>query len=202
MHTSPTLFVLSSVLVVASLAASASAGTWKPLFNGRDLTGWKPVNVAPSTFTVRDHMIVSTGVPTGVMRTDRMYENYFLELDWRHMKKGGNAGVFVWADAITSPGVPFARAIEVGHRRRRSERPLDGPRRPLLDSRGQVHSGSSSSAGMGALPPKRAARKARGAVEPLSRGVSRWTLNPCGQREGGVGSFESVAAERLHLPGI
>jgi hypothetical protein len=92
---------------------SAEAAQWKPLFNGRDLTGWVPVNVAPNTFTARDGMIVSTGVPTGVMRTDRMYENFVLEMDWRHMKKGGNAGLFVWADAITSPGVPFARAIEV-----------------------------------------------------------------------------------------
>jgi hypothetical protein len=58
-------------------------------------------------------MIVSTGVPTGVMRTERQYENYELELEYRHMRAGGNAGLFVWSDPITSPGVPFARAIEV-----------------------------------------------------------------------------------------
>lgn len=103
-------FVSVSLVLLCSVAHAAP---WKPLFNGRDLSGWVPVNVAPSTFTVRNRMIVSTGVPTGVMRTDRMYENFVLELDWRHMVKGGNAGVFVWADAITSPGVPFTRAIEV-----------------------------------------------------------------------------------------
>lgn len=107
------LLLTCILLTLASLTRFANAAPWRLLFNGRDLAGWKPVNVAPSTFTVRDAMIVSTGVPTGVMRTDRMYENFILELDWRHMKKGGNAGVFVWADAITSPGVPFARAIEV-----------------------------------------------------------------------------------------
>jgi 3-keto-disaccharide hydrolase len=62
---------------------------------------------------VRDGMIVSTGVPTGVMRTDRMYENFILELDWRHKHPGGNAGLFIWSDALTAPGVPFTRAIEV-----------------------------------------------------------------------------------------
>ena len=34
------------------------------LFNGENLDGWVIVNVAPDTFTVRDGMIVSTGVPT------------------------------------------------------------------------------------------------------------------------------------------
>jgi hypothetical protein len=52
-----------------------------PLFNGKDLTGWVPVNVAPDTFTVRDGMVVISGVPTGYMRTARMYENFVLECD-------------------------------------------------------------------------------------------------------------------------
>ena len=39
----------------------------------------------PTTFTVRDDMIVSTGKPTGKLRTERMYENFIMELEWRHM---------------------------------------------------------------------------------------------------------------------
>jgi hypothetical protein len=84
-----------------------------PLFNGRDLAGWVNVNCAPNTWSVRDGMIICTGIPTGVMRTTRQYENFILELEWRHLRAGGNAGVFVWSDAITSPGVPFTRSIEV-----------------------------------------------------------------------------------------
>ena len=79
-------------------SSSAQKGKWTPLFNGKDLTGWTPVNVAPNTFTVKNGMIVSTGVPTGVMRTNRMYENFIMEADWRHMVKDGNAGIFIWAD--------------------------------------------------------------------------------------------------------
>jgi hypothetical protein len=105
--------LLFTLVALCALAGPSYAAKWKPLFNGRDLTGWVPVNVAPNTFTVRDKMIVSTGVPTGVMRSEKMYENFILELDWRHMKKGGNAGLFVWSDAVTSPGVPFTRSIEV-----------------------------------------------------------------------------------------
>jgi hypothetical protein len=86
---------------------------WTSLFNGRDLSGWVNVNCAPGTWSVRDGVIISTGVPTGVMRTERQYENFELELEYRHLHQGGNAGLFVWSDPITSPGVPFARAIEV-----------------------------------------------------------------------------------------
>lgn len=109
----PVVLLVALATMLVALGAFAAEREWTPLFNGRDLSGWMNVNCAPKTFTVRDGMIISTGVPTGVLRTDRQYENFELELDYRHMKEGGNAGLFVWSDAITSPGVPFARAIEV-----------------------------------------------------------------------------------------
>ncbi|MCB1209013.1 MAG: DUF1080 domain-containing protein, partial [Verrucomicrobiales bacterium] len=83
------------------------------LFNGKDLSGWRPVNVAADTFSVRDGMIVTTGVPTGFMATDRQYENFIIELDWRHMKEGGNSGLFIWGEGLPAPGVPYAKGIEV-----------------------------------------------------------------------------------------
>src|SRR5438270_9632906 len=110
------LLISLGLVVVLDLAGSSStraADDFRPLFNGKDLSGWVPVNVAPETFSVRDGLIVSTGVPTGVMRTERPYENFIIEMEWRHMKTGGNAGLFVWADALPGPGVPFTRGIEV-----------------------------------------------------------------------------------------
>jgi len=100
------------MLLAANLGHPAESD-WRPLFNGRDLTGWVNVNCAPGTFTVQEGLIVSTGVPTGVMRTDRQYENFELELEWRHMKPKGNAGLFVWSHPVTAPGVPFTRSVEV-----------------------------------------------------------------------------------------
>jgi len=93
--------------------SSTDEAPWVSLFNGKDLAGWVPVNVAPKTFTARDGMIISTGIPTGVMRTDRMYENCIVELEWRHMKAGGNAGLFLWGDGVPAVGTPFTRGIEV-----------------------------------------------------------------------------------------
>lgn len=108
-------FSLAGLAVVRGVRAGEPGARERfvPLFNGRDLTGWVPVNVAPNTFTVRDGMIVSTGVPTGVMRTVRQYSNFILELDWKHIHKDGNAGLFVYSEPISAPGVPFAKAIEV-----------------------------------------------------------------------------------------
>ncbi|HKI19272.1 MAG TPA: family 16 glycoside hydrolase, partial [Isosphaeraceae bacterium] len=69
---------LTSVLLLGLSAANVirADDNFRPLFNGKDLSGWVPVNIAPETFTVRDGMIVSTGKPTGVMRTDQQYENF------------------------------------------------------------------------------------------------------------------------------
>ncbi len=90
---------------------------FKPLFNGKDLKGWVPVNNAVGTFYAFNNEIVTTGVPLGYMRTDRMYENFILELDWMHLppKPGavGNSGVFVWADPLPAVGSAYTRGIEV-----------------------------------------------------------------------------------------
>lgn len=103
------------VLLVLGMAPAraAEADGFTPLFNGRDLTGWVNVNCAPETFTVRDGLIHCDGIPTGALRTERQYENFILELEWRHLAPGGNAGVFVWAGPLPAVGQPFLRAIEV-----------------------------------------------------------------------------------------
>ena len=86
---------------------------WRDLFNGKDLTGWVSVNVDKDTFTVRDGMIVCNGKPIGVMRTDKMFENFILHVEWRHLEAGGNSGCFAWSDAVNKPGSPFPKGLEI-----------------------------------------------------------------------------------------
>ena len=107
------LLLLGAVSPFVRAADAPDADGFVPLFNGKDLTGWVPVNVAPNTFTVKDGVIHSTGVPTGIMRTDRQYENFVIELDWMHEKPKGNAGLFLWGAPMTAPGTPFAKGIEI-----------------------------------------------------------------------------------------
>jgi hypothetical protein len=98
-------------LFVALLFTQSPA--WTPLFTGNTLEGWTIVNGDASTWSVEDAVLITTGKPTGVLRTNRMYENFVLELDWRHLVENGNAGLFVWSDPIPAKGVPFTRSIEV-----------------------------------------------------------------------------------------
>jgi len=100
------------ILLACSGAAQEEAG-FMPLFNGRDLTGWVNVNCAPDTWSVQDGIIHCTGEPTGALRTEKQYENFILEVDWRHLRPKGNAGIFIWASPKQASGVPFLRAIEV-----------------------------------------------------------------------------------------
>lgn len=103
-----------SIMLTSCLAITAATGNgWTDLFNGETLAGWVNVNGAASTWRAEDGMIRCTGKPTCLLRTNRMYEDFILELEWRHHNEKGNAGVFVWSDALPAPGVPFSKAIEV-----------------------------------------------------------------------------------------
>ena len=103
--------LIALALVAAPLGAQE--GGFVSLFNGQDLTGWVNVNCAPETWTVKEGLLHCDGIPTGALRTQRPYENFILELEWRHLKPAGNAGVFIWAGPLSAPGQPFLRAIEV-----------------------------------------------------------------------------------------
>jgi hypothetical protein len=113
----------------ALLLALASAGTaltddkkkeddgFVPMFDGKTLKGWVNVNCAPDTFYAKDNEIITTGKPTGYLRTEKQYENFIAEFDWMHVppKPGavGNSGFFVWADPVPAVGTGYTRGIEV-----------------------------------------------------------------------------------------
>lgn len=113
----PRLAAFAVLLICAAAKAHAQDESFKPMFNGKDLAGWVNVNCAPGTFYVKDNMIITTGKPTGYLRTDRHYENFIAEFDWFHAPnpKGsvGNSGFFVWADPIPAVGTGYTRGIEV-----------------------------------------------------------------------------------------
>lgn len=72
------------------------------LFNGKDLTNWVDVNTSANTWSVKDGLLICSGQPIGVMRSEKQYENFVLVVEWRHMEAGGNSGVFLWSDAKPS----------------------------------------------------------------------------------------------------
>jgi len=127
-----TLVLLTVAGLLGAPQTRGNEKGFQPLFNGRDLSGWVNVNTHESTWKVRDGMIVCSGKPIGELRTDRQYENFVIELEWRHMQPGGNAGLFVWANDLPARGVPFIRGIEV--------QILDGRNSSSYTSHGDVFS--------------------------------------------------------------
>jgi len=82
---------------------------WTILFNGRDLTGWVPVVKTQdgtakkflehevsdqTTFSVKEGKLLTTGKPSGYLRTESVYENYVFHVEVRFMTSG-NSGVLV-----------------------------------------------------------------------------------------------------------
>ncbi|TLU98076.1 DUF1080 domain-containing protein [Dyadobacter luticola] len=86
---------------------------FKPLFNGKNLDGWVDVNTSKETWKVKNGTLICSGKPIGVMRSDRQYENFILEVEWKHMEAGGNSGVFIWSEGTPQPDDPLTKAIEV-----------------------------------------------------------------------------------------
>ena len=106
--------VAAAVLVLAGGAIrAADAPVFRDLFNGKDLAGWVNVNTAPDTWRVDNGMLVCSGQPIGVMRTERQYENFVLHVEWMHTEPGGNSGMFLWSGPRANPGSPFPDGVEV-----------------------------------------------------------------------------------------
>jgi hypothetical protein len=102
--------------IVANLIAPLHAEdvpAWRDLFNGKDLSGWVNVNTDKDTWTVKDGLLVCSGKPIGVMRSDKQYENFILHIEWKHMEPGGNSGVFVWSDARPGEKNRLPNGVEV-----------------------------------------------------------------------------------------
>ncbi len=110
-----------SPLIVTLFFALSSSITWAQtpdkddyisLFNGKNLAGWVNVNGKPETWQVRDGLLVCSGEPNGFIRNDKMYENYILEVEWRHATPGGNSGIFFMRTPLpdrVNPTLPLSK---------------------------------------------------------------------------------------------
>jgi len=65
---------------------------FRPLFNGKDLTGWQPMGKR-ECWRVEDGKIVCHPGGGFWLRTRRQYENFVLRVEYK-IAKGGNSGIF------------------------------------------------------------------------------------------------------------
>lgn len=83
------------MLVLLGGASLLSAGPWEPLFNDRDLSGWKQIG-GTAPYAVVDGAIVGTtvaGSPNTFLATDRNYRDFILELEIRQDVAPTNSGI-------------------------------------------------------------------------------------------------------------
>lgn len=113
------LLILSSLLVLS--ACSQVQPESQSLFNGTDLSGWH-VDVPAmdnnpdesiNPFIVRNGMLVSLGTPGGHLITDKDFENYRLEVEYRFAAEPGNCGVLVHASTPRALYGMFPKSLEV-----------------------------------------------------------------------------------------
>lgn len=109
------IFLISTACNRGVLEQTGNPATheWQSLFNGKNLDGWIDVNTSNETWHVKDETIICSGNPIGVMRSDKQYENFIMEIEWRHMEAGGNSGVFIWSEGLPFKDRRLAKGIEV-----------------------------------------------------------------------------------------
>lgn len=74
---------------------------------------WQNVNTSPETWHVEKDLLICSGHPIGVMRSEKQYENFIMHIEWMHMEPGGNSGTFVWSNATPPEGGNLPNGVEV-----------------------------------------------------------------------------------------
>jgi hypothetical protein len=74
---------------------------------------WINVNTEETTWKNKGTELICYGNPIGVVRSEKMYENFMLHIEWMHMDPGGNSGVFVWSKAIPGEENRLPDGVEV-----------------------------------------------------------------------------------------
>ena len=107
-----------ALLVLFSFSAYGQTENWKPLFNGKDLSGWKAV-AGKATFEVKDGTIEGTAVyGTGntFLVTEEEYTDFILEMDLMISHISSNSGIMARGqydpNARKGQGLVFGYQIE------------------------------------------------------------------------------------------
>ena len=103
--------VFCSVLSCLAFAAVSPPPWFTPLFNGKDLTGWKHDAEVAKHWTVVDGVLTYDGKGQSLV-TAKNYRNFILMVDWK-IPKGGDSGIYlrgkpqvqIWDDPIGSGGL-------------------------------------------------------------------------------------------------
>jgi 3-keto-disaccharide hydrolase len=87
------ILILLSVFIALAQFSAAQSGEWKPLFNGKDLTGWK--HVGPGNMTVSEGLIQTHGGMGLLYWTGGKLGNCVIRVVFKMRDKNDNSGVYI-----------------------------------------------------------------------------------------------------------
>jgi len=114
--------LVAAALVSAQAPAARETGSPRKAFIDGTGPGWRTlgpgdfadVNGATDTWTWHGDLLRSTGNPIGVMRTRDVFTNFEMVIEWRHLKAGGNSGLFTWVPPDALDALPPGRLPDAG----------------------------------------------------------------------------------------
>jgi hypothetical protein len=109
---------LFAAFALTSAAARAEEG-WITLFNGKDLTGWKP-NELPENWEVKDGAIHGHGNRSHLFYMDKEFANFHYKADLK-LTKGSNSGMY-FRTAYADGGWPKGYEAQVNNSHRDPKR--------------------------------------------------------------------------------
>jgi len=174
------LFIsLLTAPVFAAELPSASINGEGPGWRTLGEADFSHVNGNPDTWTWKDGAAHCTGQPVGVIRSVKPYTNFELVAEWRHLKSGGNSGVFLWASEKSleglKPGQLPKGGIEVqvlDHGFREQYEKQSGKKADWFTTNGDVFPVGTSK--MKPFPPVSPDGSRSFPTKELSRGVNEW----------------------------
>jgi hypothetical protein len=95
-----TLAAFVGLFSVAWTAEKDVPEGFEPLFNGKDLKGWKAYGGKMEKWGVDKGLLITKGQGGGWLLTDKEYSDFELRLEYRWEKDGGNSGVALRAPLV------------------------------------------------------------------------------------------------------
>lgn len=133
-------YIASSLgaLAIAALLAfntHAAEGQWVELFNGKDLTGWIPMNDVKGE-VVDGNLKVGKGM--GWLRLEKEYKDFILEFEWRAYEEDYDSGIYMrapldgkpWPDAGFQVNLRY-NALGALVKNRKTIVPAETPKLPI-----------------------------------------------------------------------
>jgi serine/threonine protein kinase len=113
LHSGAPVDITVEDLEITELTAETKADGFRPLFNGKDLAGWKTAK--PDHWRVENGLLTGSGPSDSILSTERDdYKDFHLHVEAR-INDGGNSGIFL-RNQSTDRHIGYEAQIDITHK--------------------------------------------------------------------------------------